>query len=236
MITIMNKSILLFFLSILAFSCNSSDDSSSAAADDGLTNVPEAKAEFDDSNFGVYKGIFVGSSGIVYVNINNTGSVSAKLTIDGVVHNFTTSENVTEGLAINSMTFTSGSNSFEFNVSATGEEPLIENIVINGHPNPYIQLFKEYSFAQIKCYLGTYTGDDSGVFNLATTADGYALGLVVPNGETSAIYLDGTITETSLSGTFEGGIFSGTISGNTISGTWQNSVPENGTWSGIRKL
>ncbi len=81
MITVMNKSILLFFLSILAFSCNSSDDSSSAAADDGLTNVPEAKAEFDDSNFGVYKGIFVGSSGIVYVNINNTGSVSAKLTI-----------------------------------------------------------------------------------------------------------------------------------------------------------
>lgn len=232
----MKKIILLLFLSIFSFSCNSSDDSSSSATNDGLTNTPEAKAEYDGSNFGIYKGIFVGSSGTVYVNINNTGSISAKLVIDGTTHNFTTTESITEGLAINSLTFTSGTNSFEFNATATGEEPLIENIIINGHPNPYIQIFKEYSFAQIKCYLGTYTGDDSGVFNLATTADGYALGLVVPNGETSAIYLDGTITETSLNGTFEGGIFSGTISGNTISGTWQNSVPENGTWSGTRKL
>lgn len=232
----MKKIILLLFFSIFIFSCNSNDDSSSGSTDDGLATTPEAKAEYDDSNYGIYKGIFVGSSGTVYININNSGSISAKLVIDGSVHNFTTSETVTEGIAVNSLTFASGENSFEFNVSATGEEPLIENIVINGHPNPYIQIFKEYSFAQIKCYLGTYTGDDSGVFNLAITADGYALGLVVPNGETSAIYLDGTITENSLNGTFEGGIFSGTISGNSISGTWQNSVPENGTWSGTRKL
>lgn len=232
----MKKIILLLCFGIIAFSCNRSDDSASAPVGDGLATAPEAKAEYDDSNFGIYKGIFVGSSGTVYINLNNNGSISAQLIIDGRVHNFTTSENVMEGIAINSLTFTSGENSFEFNVSATGEEPVIENITLKGHPNPYLQIFKEYSFAQIKCYLGTYTGEESGVFNLATTADGYALGLVVPNGETSAIYLDGTITKNSLNGTFEGGVFSGTISKNTIKGSWQNSVPANGSWYGIRKL
>ncbi len=235
MIKVMKKIILLFFLSIFTLGCNSSDDPASAT-DDGLATAPEAKAEYDDSNFGIYKGIFVGSSGTVYVNLNNSGNISAKLVIDGMTYNFTTSENVMEGVAISNLTFTSGESSFEFNVSATGEEPLIENIVIDGHPDSYVQIFKEYSFAQIKCYLGSFSGDDSGVFNLATTADGYALGLVVPNGETSAIYLDGTITGTSLSGTFEGGNFSGTLNGNTISGIWQNSVPESGTWLGTRKL
>jgi len=232
----MKKIIFLLFFSLSLFSCSKSEDSSSTPQDDQLSTAPEAKEEYDASNYGVYKGVFVGSSGTVYVNINNSGSVSAKMVIDGVTYNFTTSEAVSDGVAIVDLTFSNGSSSFDFTVQADGEDPLIENLNISGHPNPYVQLFKEYSFAHIKCYLGTFSGDETGTFNLATASDGYALGLAIPNGEIEAIYMDGSLEEKSITGTFEGGTFSGTINNNNVSGTWQNDTPQSGNWTGTRKL
>lgn len=234
----MKKIILLLVFSLAFASCSDDDnnDSTPPSNDDTLSTTPEAVALHDASNYGVYKGIFVGSSGTVYVNINNSTTVSAKMVIDGTVYNFTTSETVTNGEDISGLTFTNGTSSFDFNVLADGENPLVDNLNISGHPNATVQLFKEYSFAHIKCYLGTFSGDSVGVFNLATTSDGYALGLALPNDDTFAIYMDGSVEGNSIIGTFEGGTFSGTINNNTISGTWQNSVPENGSWTGTRKL
>lgn len=233
----MKNFILLLVFTITLSSCSKDDNNSSPAPEDSLSTSPEAKVEYDANNYGVYKGIFVGSSGTVYVNINNSGSVSARMVIDGIATAFTTSESVTMGQEISGLTFSNGSSSFDFNVLADGENPSIDNINMSGHPNAAVQMFKEYSFAQIKCYLGTFIGSQSGVFNIATTADGYALGLAAPTGDPNAIYLDGTIENgTSLTGTFEGGTFTGTINNNEMSGSWQNSVPESGTWSGKRKL
>lgn len=233
----MKNFILLLVFTITLSSCSKDDNNSSPAPEDSLSTSPEAKVEYDANNYGVYKGIFVGSSGTVYVNINNSGSVSARMVIDGIATAFTTAESVTMGQEISGLTFSNGSSSFDFNVLADGENPSIDNINMSGHPNAAVQMFKEYSFAQIKCYLGTFIGSQSGVFNIATTADGYALGLAAPTGDPNAIYLDGTIENgTSLTGTFEGGTFIGTINNNEMSGSWQNSVPESGTWSGKRKL
>lgn len=233
----MKKIILLLVFSIALSGCSDdSNDNNTPPDDSTLSTAPEAKVEYDASNYGVYKGIFVGSTGTVYVNINNSGSVSAKMIIDGTAYTFTTSESVTNGQNITALTFSNGSSSFDFTVLADGENPLIDNLNISGHPNATVQIFKEYSFAHIKCYLGTFSGDSSGVLNIATTSDGYVLGLALPNDQTYAIYMDGSITGNSISGTFEGGSFTGTINNNAISGTWQNSVPENGTWTGTRKL
>lgn len=232
----MKKLILLFLMGFSFIGCSSSDDSSTPSGGDTFATAPEAKEEHDDSNYGVYKGIFTGSSGIVYVNIYNSGSISAKMVIDGTTYNFTTSGTVTDGQEIANLLFSSGSNSFHFNVLGNGEDPVIDNINIASHPNAAVQMFKEYSFAQIKCYEGTFAGGSVGTFNLATAADGYALGLAKPNDEDGSIYLDGTFTGNSLSGTFEGGTFSGTIGTNTISGTWQNNVQESGTWTANRKM
>lgn len=232
----MKKIILLLVFSMAFASCSDDNDNNTPPDDNTLSTAPEAKVEYDASNYGVYKGIFVGSTGTVYVNINNSGSVSAKMIIDGTVYNFTTSEAVTNGQNVAGLTFSNGSSSFDFNVFSDGENPLIDNLNISGHPNATVQIFKEYSFAHIKCYLGTFSGDSSGVFNITTTSDGYALGLALPNDDTNAIYMDGSIEGNSITGLFEGGTFSGTINNNTISGTWQNSVPENGTWTGTRKL
>ncbi|HEX9979776.1 MAG TPA: hypothetical protein VGB50_04335, partial [Flavobacterium sp.] len=75
----MKKILLIAMTFLLITSC--SEDSSSGG---NLSDTPDANAEHDTSNFGIYKGVFVGSSGVVTVNINNDNSITAKLRINGV--------------------------------------------------------------------------------------------------------------------------------------------------------
>ena len=61
-----------------------------------FVETPEASELFNTSNFGIYKGVFVGSSGIVLINLNNNNTISASLKIDGVNYIFSTNESITE--------------------------------------------------------------------------------------------------------------------------------------------
>ncbi len=227
----MKKIIALSLIGLFFMSCSKDDSNSSTP----LTSTPDAKAEFDTSNYGIYKGVFVGSSGIVTININNAGTISATLVIDGTSYTYTTTEAVTAGSTISNLTFTNGSSSFDFNVSGNGGFPEITNVNIVGHPNATIELIKEYSDAIAKCYEGTYTRDASGVFNLIIS-DGYVHGLARDTGDTEAIGLQGGLSGTTITGSFEGGTFTGTVNGNSVSGTYINEVPESGNWSGHRSL
>jgi hypothetical protein len=226
----MKKLFLALFLGVLSFSC-SSDDSSGTS----LSNTPEAKAEFDNSNFGIYKGIFVGSSGNILININNEGEVFAELVIDGNSSTYTTTETVTENTSINDLTFTNGSSTFDFYVSSTGDFAEVYNIDISGHPNASIYVIKELSDALVECFQGTYNGDDSGVFNFIISEEEIN-GLAKSNESSESIELVGIVSNNTITGGFEGGSFSGSRSGNNLSGSWENSFSENGNWTGKRKL
>lgn len=241
----MKKIILLLTFCLLFHGCandNSNTPSTPTPTDEQLSTNPEAKEEYDVSNYGVYKGIFVGSSGTVYVNIYNNGSISAKMVTNNVTYNnFTTSETVSEGQPIVGLTFTNGSSSFDFNVDADGQNPFLNNMKISGQQKPLAQILKEYSFEHIKCYLGTFSGDKSGVFNLAIASNpknptNYAFGLAFVKGETETIYLDGSVSKNTISGKSEGGTFSGIINNNTIKGGWQDETPQSGSWTAKRKL
>ncbi|UOK42703.1 MULTISPECIES: hypothetical protein [Flavobacterium] len=240
----MKKITLLLIFSLTFLSCSNDNNSNSASTspDDKLSTGPEAKDEYDTSNYGVYKGIFVGSSGTIYVNIYNNGSISAKMVINNVTYNnFTTSETVSEGQPIVGLTFTNGSSSFDFNVDADGQNPFLNNLKISGQQKPFAQILKEYSFEQIKCYLGTFNGDKSGVFNVAIASNpknptNYAFGLAFTKGETETIYLDGSVSKNTISGKSEGGTFSGIINNNIIKGGWQDETPQSGSWTAKRKL
>lgn len=227
----MKKLFLLLFLGLTTLSCSS--DSSSGSS---LSDTPTAKPEFDNSKMGIYKGVFVGSSGTVLININNDSTVSATLVIDGATYTFTTTESIPTGndTDIEDMTFTSGSMSFDFSVSAQGLYPTVSNITFSGHPNASINIIKEYSDALVKCYVGTFGGDDTGVFNIIIS-DGEVYGLAKSN-DGEGFSVNGILNGSTIAGTFTGGVFSGTLSGNHISGSWENSLSESGTWSGHRKL
>jgi hypothetical protein len=226
----MNKIFLAVIFGVITVSCSS--DSSSGTS---LSDTPQAKAMYDSSNFGIYKGVFVGSTGTVLVDINNEGTLSATLTIDGTAKTYTTTESVTEDSTTEGLTFTNGSSSFDFNVSASGENVSISNINISGHPNANIELAKERSNSLVKCYVGSFNGDSTGTFNLIIRGN-EVLGLAKPSDDDNSIYLEGGLTGTAISGYWSDGSFVGTVDGINISGTWVNTSSESGSWSGSRKI
>ena len=106
----MKKQILKTIFSLLTllsiFSCSNSDSGQN------LSQVPLAKSIYDNSNFGIYKGVFVGSSGTIVLDISNTNaSITATLIIDGVTHTFTTNQTIQQN-QFTTINFIEGNNSF----------------------------------------------------------------------------------------------------------------------------
>lgn len=228
----------LLFIGIFVLSC-SKDDDKVVTPVNLLSTTPTAKAAYDNSNFGIYKGVFVGSSGTVIVNIKNDNAVNAVLKIDGVITVYTPTETVSEG-EITYLTFTNGTNSFEFYVNAEGNTPEISNINIAGHPNAAVNLLKEMSDALVECFEGTYAGDDSGVFNIAvinwSAAESEIAGLAHSTPDDETFWVWGSINNNVIDGSFSGGSYSGNRVGNNLAGAWTNSLSESGTWTGTRTL
>jgi hypothetical protein len=226
--------LVLFIIALTTFqSCSSSGDSS---ATNNLTQTPQAKSEYDQSNFGLYKGVLVGSSGIVIIDINNTNNtIVATLIIDNVTYNFSSNQTLQPNQNT-TLNFVGGSNSFTFIVSGNGGNPTITNLSINGHPDAVIVVVKETSTILVKCFEGTYSGDDSGTFNAIIY--GNLIKGLIGNASIEPYIADGVVqnNQISTSGTVtSGAIFTGTVNGNSCSGNWTNpEVSMSGTWSGVR--
>jgi hypothetical protein len=228
----MSKIFSFLFAALVFLSCSKSNDKGG----NSLAETPAAKSQHDISNYGIYKGVFVGSSGIIIVDINNNATISATLIVNGTTYNFTTTQTVQQGQPT-TINFTSGANSFTFSVSANGANPVITNLVINGHPSAAILVVKETSTALVKCFEGNYSGNETGIFNCviyATTIKG--LSKSVAN---NLYVIDGTVTNGQInatgSGSTSGGAtFVGAVSGNTTSGTWTAGAGFGGTWAGTR--
>jgi hypothetical protein len=223
----------LLLLTIYFTSCSKKSETDTPI--DTLTQTPTAKAQFDNSNFGIYKGVFVGSSGYIIVDISNSGTTLATLIVNGVVYNFTTSQTVTQGQTT-TLSFVSGTSSFTFTVSANGANPTITNLNINGHPNAAILVVKETSTAIVKCFEGNYIGGDAGIFN-AVIYNNLIKGLAKSN--SNVIYIvSGTVNNNQINATgsvSSGATFVGQLSGMNTSGTWTNGASAlNGNWTGVR--
>ena len=230
----MKKIFTLLLIGIFCIGCSSDSDSDSGSS---LATTPSAKAEYDSSNFGIYKGVIIGSTGVITINIKNDGNLKATLVIDGVTSTYTSTGEVALNQPITNLRFTNGSNTFDINVSANGNDIMVTDSNIENHIGATFNIIKEYSTDLVKCYQGTYTGtNDNGVFNIIII-DQDLYGLSRSNlFQDDTLFLNGDFIENTISGTFEGGTFSGSTSGNNISGTWQNTSQETGTWTGQRTL
>jgi hypothetical protein len=230
----MKKIFTLLLIGIFCIGCSSDSDSGSGTS---LATTPSAKVEYDSSNFGIYKGVIIGSTGVITINIKNDGNLKATLVIDGVTSTYTSTGEVALNQPINNLRFTNGSNTFDINVSANGNDIMVTDSNIENHIGATFNIIKEYSTDLVKCYQGTYTGtNDNGVFNIIII-DQDLYGLSRSNlFQDDTLFLNGDFIENTISGTFEGGTFSGSTSGNNISGTWQNTSQETGTWTGQRTL
>lgn len=196
--------------------------------------TPDAIAANDNSGKGIYKGLVVGSSGTVKINISNDGSaITATLIFDGQTFNLTTTATYSDGFEGE---FSSGNVSFGFWVNNDGSGFGIYDLVIPGHDGATVQLFKEKSTSLVRVYEGTFRGDANGVFNLVTRDDEWLVVAREDDDEDSSGFF----------GTLDGGEMTcmqcgevdiiGKISDDTASGSWEGSEGEKGTWSGKRTL
>lgn len=230
------KKLLLVLIAGIFFTACSSD--SNTPAGPTLSDTPTAKIQFNDTNFGIYKGIIVGPTGVITLNIKNDGFLNATVVLDGESYVFTSEGDITEGQPITDLVFTNGDMSFAVSISADGTEVNETALNIPGFPSADILLTKEYSDEQVTCYQGTYAGDAMGEFNfLAIGTNVY--GLSLGSDGLNNFFIQGSRSGNSLSGAYDMGIFSGTYTGNNVSGTWEDTTSgssDSGTWTSQRKL
>lgn len=161
-----------FIIGILIASC-SKDDETPVASYTCLTckTTPDALAANDVSVKGVYKGIVVGSTGTISINIQNGSStITATMVLDGVIVSLTSNVVLVDGqpyVAPFTGTFNGSPITMTFSVGLGGSSPTIVSSSIPGHPNAVFLLSKETSTSLIEAFQGTYTYDgQTGVFNI----------------------------------------------------------------------
>lgn len=204
-----------------------------------VPNIPlTALAEHNNSNYGVYKGLFVGSTGIIVISLRNENeNVFATIRIDGTLYQFTTTGILQDG-KYTLLEFKNGNNSFIFEVNADGGDPSILSLHIEGHPDAGIILFKERSDALVKCYEGSFEGSQAGTWNIMVRND-ELVGLVKTAGNTYTASGTVAIDQSMMGNVSSGAIFEGRFNKNrsAVAGTWENNsgnVKESGEWEGVR--
>lgn len=170
------KSVVLVAIAVFTLSCSKDDDTNvSSYVCSTCVDTPDALAIHDNSVKGVYKGIVVGSSGTISINIQNGSStITATMVLDGETAVLTSEVEVIDGqsyIAPFTGTFNGGEVSITFSVELGGSTPTIVTSSIPGHPNAVFQIFKETSTALIEAFEGTYSKPgETGVFNIVLSS------------------------------------------------------------------
>ncbi|MCB9425635.1 MAG: hypothetical protein H6584_01200 [Flavobacteriales bacterium] len=241
----MKKVIYFFTLLILLISC-SKDEVIPIIPEPSLLANPVAEKINDERSTGVYKGILVGSTGYLEIKLKHKDTItSALLVIDDKEYRFKTTEieKVDGNTYITKLNFESGRNFFSFSVQSNGKNPSISDLFLEDISTPIETfIFKETSTELVRCFVGTYEGDEKGTFNFLTKGS-LVGGLVKQEGVTSVNSMYGNLY-------VEGGTILGTVvdkwkfTGETIKyrknedvikGNWENDT-QKGTFTTKRKL
>lgn len=234
----MKKTTLVLLMAVSLLACKKEDKK---GGDDNphtcttCTSTPEANAAYDNNSGGVYKGVVAGSetSGTLAVYLHNSGTdVKAEVTINGQHATLITAalDNWTPGDAVNNAVFTGTLDgdvvAATFSVDVDGANPVV--MVPGGATD--ITVYKEKSTQLVKGFEGTFSGDDSGTFNMILAGNSFTV-LLGGGASFSSTLVDGKIQYVE-----DGVEVSGSITGDNMQGTWKNDDGEQGTWTGKRTL
>lgn len=231
-----------FFIGILMTSC-SKDDETPVASYTCMTckTTPDALPANDASIKGMYKGIIIGSTGTISINIQNGSStITATMVLDGVSVALTSNVVLVDGqsyVAPFTGTFNGSPISMTFSVGLGGTSPTMISSSIPGHPNAVFVLSKETSTSLIEGFEGNYsvTGGEKGVFNIVLSRSLAKFGYVVKeDGQTDTDSGSGTINSSSQL-ILEGRVI-GTITGDALNGSFKDDNDRTVTITGKRTL
>lgn len=233
-----------FFAGMVSFlfSCSKDDegpDTSYVCATCDAT--PDALAANDASVKGVYKGIVVGSTGTLSINIQNgSNTITATMVLDGVTVALTSNVVVVDGQAYVAPftgTFNGSAISMTFSVGLGGSSPTMVSSSIPGHPNAVFELYKETSTSLIEGFEGSYavTGGEKGTFNILLSRSLLKWGYVVKeDGQTDTDSGSGTMNANSQL-ILEGRVI-GTITGDALNGSFKDDNDRTVKITGKRTL
>ena len=231
-----------FLIGILMISCSKDDDKQVASYTcTTCKTTPDALAANDASVKGIYKGIIIGSTGTISINIQNGSStITATMVLDGVSVALTSNVNFVDGqpyVAPFTGTFNGSPISMTFSVGLSGASPTMVSSSIPGHPNAVFILSKETSTSLIEGFEGSYavTGGEKGVFNIVLSRSIAKFGYIVrEEGQTDTDSGSGTIN-TSNQLILEGRVI-GTITGDALNGSFKDDDNRTVTITGKRTL
>jgi len=233
--------VLILGISVFTYSCSS--DSSSPYVCVTCNDTPAALAENDVVSKGVYKGIVVGSSGTISIDIQNgSNTVTATMVLDGTTIILTSAITPTAGQSYVSPftgTYNGSPITITFSVAANGSAPTIVTSDIPGHPNASFQVYKETSTSLIEAFEGTFSrsGGDTGVFNIILSKElgGYS-GIAKNNNTNEISEIEGYYEDNGDITNDDGTVVYGRISGDELQGSFRDEDNELVTIRGQRTL
>lgn len=158
-------------IGIMANSCSKDDSKAASYACATCKTTPDALVANDASVKGVYKGIVVGSTGTLSINIQNGSStITGTMVLDGVSIALTSNVAVVNGQTYVSP-FTGMYNgspiTINLSIGLSGSTPTVTSSSIPGHPNAVFNLYKETSTSLIEGFEGTVSsGATTATFNI----------------------------------------------------------------------
>lgn len=191
---------------------------------------PDALAINDTSIKGIYKGIILGSTGTISINIQNgNNTITATLVLDGVSVALTSNVSLVDGqpfIAPFTGTLNGNPISITFSVGLSGSTPTMVSSSIPGHPNAIFILQKETSTSLIEAFEGTYKEDNkTGIFNVIIARSPSKWGYAEKNDQTGESSTGEGILNSSGQLLDENNRIVATISGDIIHGS---SIGSNG--------
>lgn len=151
---------IVFALTIVFIACKKSNTN---PPDNDLPKSAETKSQYNNTSFGVYKGVTIGSTGTIVLRINNGDTiVKAYLSINNIKDTLSTTQQLTAGQPITNLLLTGRFSSMTFSANADGSNAILNNLSITGHPNAIALLIHENSTQQVMCYEGTFNGGLTG--------------------------------------------------------------------------
>ncbi len=224
--TVQKLAVFLMF-PILCFSVSScsKDDSSSAYTCQSCHDTPDALVANDGSVEGIYKGIIVGSTGTIAINIQNGSStITATMVLDGISSVLTSNVSVVAGqtyVAPFTGTYNGTAITLHLTVGLGGTLPTMTSSDIPGHANAVFEIYKETSTSLIEAFQGTYSKPgENGTFNILASR-GLAIwgGIAKPDDSSETNDASGTINSSNQLVEDNGTILA-TINGDVLSGSF----------------
>lgn len=225
-------------------SCSGDDAESTdpAYVCETCADMPDALAANDQSIKGVYKGIFIGSTGTIFIDIQNGSNViTATMVLDGQSIELTSTAEIIDGepfVAPFTGMYNGSSISITFSVGLNGADPIVVTSDIPGHPNAVFEVHKETSTSLIEAFEGSYTrtGGETGAFNILMARSLSVWGGVArETGGAETNEVNGTINSNDQL-LNEQGIVMGAVEGDEINGTFQDGEGATVNITGQRTL